>query len=196
MRGLMDEVEDRLLPPQRLAVAYAPQAVRAVFLLLLEFDARLAALVAGASEPLIGQLKLAWWRDAIAMEPGKRPKGEPLLQRLALLEGQGLGVAMVQLVDAWELLLVGDGSTDTLASFAKLRGVSVFGTYAGWVDSDADVVSLGEEWALAGLTVGTTPGQNDLRRFKNRKLRPLTILALSVRDVSGPRLVWHALTGR
>ena len=32
--------------------------------------------------------------------------------------------------------------------------------------------------------------------MKDRLLRPLTILALSVRDISGPKLLWHALTGR
>jgi hypothetical protein len=30
---------------------------------------------------------------------------------------------------------------------------------------------------------------------KRRKLRPLSILAMSVRNVSGPRLIGHALTG-
>lgn len=197
----MDDAVNPLLPPQRLAVAYAPPGVRAAFSLLLEFDARLAALVANASEPMIGQLKLAWWRDAIAVEPERRPKREPLLARLTLLNGQGLNgqgvaAAISQLVDAWEGLLVGDGSAEVLPAFAKARGAAIFGTYAGWTASDADVLSLGEAWAIADLTVNIGKEKMDLSRFRDRKLRPLTILAMSVHHVSGPRLLWHALTGR
>lgn len=183
------------MPPQRLAVAYAPVEERAAFSLLLAFDLRMAQLVANASEPLIGQLKLAWWRDAIAMEPDKRPKGEPLLGQLALGE-RDASAAMLRLVDAWEGLLVGDGGPDALEDFGKARGAAIFATYAAWVRSDADVGLLGAAWAVADLT-GTAPQVvNDLTAFRHAKLRPLTILAMSVRAISGPRLLWHALTGR
>src|SRR3546814_10883892 len=44
--------------------------------------ARLTKLLLDAREPLIGQIKLAWWRDMMAMiasDPAALPKGEPLL---------------------------------------------------------------------------------------------------------------------
>lgn len=191
----MEKTADGLLPPQRLAVAYTPAGVRAALSLLLEFDARLAQLVANASEPLIGQMKLAWWRDAIAMEPHKRPKGEPLLGQLGLLKAD-VGAAMLQLVDAWEELLIGDGGPGILEEFGKGRGAAIFGSYADWVGSVADVEALGAAWAIADLTGAAPQAPGDLTPFRHAKLRPLTILALSVRDVSGPRLLWHALTGR
>ncbi len=191
----MKIIENRLSPPRRLAIAYAPEAVRAAFSLLLEFDMRLAALVANASEPMIGQLKLAWWRDALATEPEKRPKGEPLLGQLALLQGQDTGAAMAQLVDAWELLLVANNDAAALTDFAAARGAAIFGTYAQWVGQDADVSALGADWAVADLTGGTVRVA-DLTAFRDRKLRPLTILAVSVGNVTGPRLIWHALTGQ
>lgn len=192
----MEKIANGLSPPHRLAVAYAPAAVREGFSLLLALDARLAQLVANASEPLIGQMKLAWWRDAIAMEQGKRPKGEPLLAQLAMLDERDVAAAMLRLVDAWEGLLVADGGASGLKEFAKGRGQAIFGSYAAWVGSTEDTGPLGADWAIADLTGVTPNGSHDLSAFQHRKLRPLTIMALSLRNVSGPRLLWHALTGR
>lgn len=189
----MDGIGNLLSPPQRLAVAYASKRARAAFSLLLAFDARLSHLVSDAHEPLIGQLKLAWWRDAIATEPDKRPKGEPLLRQLAALDKPDVGLAMSRLIDSWEKLLVGEDGTAALTAFAKERGAAIFVSYAGWVGSDVDVGLLGEAWAVADLTGEIV---QDSPNVRDRKLRPLTILALSVRNVSGPRLLWHALTGR
>jgi phytoene synthase len=45
-------------------------------------DVRLAGVVRGAREPMLGQLKLAWWRDRLGGDPESWPKGEPLLASL------------------------------------------------------------------------------------------------------------------
>ena len=71
----MTDIESELLPPVRLAIAYAPLTVRSAFSLLLRFDARFASVVAKASEPMIAQMKLAWWRDSLLRGPETRPKG-------------------------------------------------------------------------------------------------------------------------
>jgi 15-cis-phytoene synthase len=189
----MSEPPNDLLPPQRLAIAYAPPNVRHAFSLLLQFDARLGDIVAKTSETLIGQMKLAWWRDAISVEPDNRPKGEPLIGLLSRVGDPDIHPELLMLVDAWETLLVGEAGPDALAAFGKARGAAVFGGYARWVGSQVDVDALGHAWAIAAVT------KDIVRRPalpRKRLLRPLTILALSVRDVSGPRLLWHALTGR
>jgi phytoene synthase len=185
----METHENGLSPPQRLAVAYAPAALRPALMLLLQFDARLGDIVAGSTEPLIGQMKLAWWRDALAAEPDRRPKGEPLIARIDAISGRRLEPALLELIDAWEALL----AADDLDEFAKRRGRAVYSAYAEWVGSSIDVAALGAAWAKGSVGV---PISNDQPLPKDRKLRPLTILALSVRNVSGPRLLWHALTGR
>ena len=184
----METQENGLSPPQRLAVAYAPAALRPALTLLLQFDARLADIVAGSTEPLIGQMKLAWWRDALAAEAEQRPKGEPLIARIDAMSGRQLEPALLELIDAWEALLV----ADEVDAFAEGRGRSVYSAYAEWVGSTIDVEALGTAWAKG--SVGA-PISSDPALPKDRKLRPLTILALSVRNVSGPRLLWHALTG-
>lgn len=185
----MSGAETGLNPPQRLALAYARADLRAPFAVLLEIDARLADVVARTREPIIGQMKLAWWRDAVAAPPGERPKGEPLIARLNDCQADRLQNGIVALIDAWEHLLV-DGNTKL---FAEQRGTAVFSTYARWVSAREDMAALGTAWALASTGVSSDLNQSLPR---TRSLRPLTILALSARQPSGARLIWHALTGR
>ena len=54
-----------LTPLHRLALAYAPAASRGAWLGFLALDMRLAAIVRAAREPMIGQIKLAWWRERL-----------------------------------------------------------------------------------------------------------------------------------
>lgn len=199
----MKNFDAELLPPARLAIAYAPSDVRDRFSLLLQFDVRIADMVGKASEPLIGQMKLAWWRDVIGLTSDRRPEGEPLVARMTQLADADLEHAMLQLLAAWEGVLVEDEWDDvTLKAFASERGRAVFLTYAKWVGVDTDLKNLGSDWAMddlqarfgprigIGLQLASSPIP------KERLLRPLTILALSVGDISGPKLLWHALTGR
>lgn len=70
---------------------------------------RLTRLVRDAREPLIGQIKLAWWRDMaglVATDPAALPKGEPLLAELGgAWAGQG---GLDALVDAAEAMLLAE----------------------------------------------------------------------------------------
>ncbi|QWC58119.1 hypothetical protein F7D01_14525 [Erythrobacter sp. 3-20A1M] len=128
-----------------MALSYAPSAPRAVALDLFELDRRLANAVRQASEPMTGQLRLAWWRDRFAEEPGAWPEGEPLLARLALWNG---GTSQLgAMVDGWEALLVADTLTPDIArSFAEGRG-------QGWA---AVALALGEKAAApAAASAGT-----------------------------------------
>ena len=148
-------------------------------------------------------MKLAWWRDVIGMTSDGRPSGEPLVARMSQISDANLDHAMLQLLAAWEGILVEDDWDDVaLKTFARERGRAIFSTYAKWVGVDSEQKDLGSNWAMddlqarfgprvgAGLQLASSPVPRD------RVLRPLTILALSVRDISGPKLLWHALTGR
>jgi 15-cis-phytoene synthase len=199
----MRDIEFDLTPPQRLAVAYAPVAFRGAFALLLRLDARFADVVGKASEPMIGQMKLAWWREALFCDPAAQPKGEPLLREYRQYRGQIPDAALEKLHSAWEGLLVeGQWSQDAVQTFAGLRCDAIFGAYAAIASVTADVRCLGVEWAANDLRMQFGKRACDLAEAEKaavssaRALRPLTILAMSVRGISGPRLIWHALTGR
>ena len=94
-----------------------PQARRAAMAALWGLAARLTKLLLDAREPLIGQIKLAWWRDMAAMianDPAALPKGEPLLAELqASWAGQG---GLDALVDAAEAMLLAESDAERRAA--------------------------------------------------------------------------------
>ena len=73
---------DELPPPLRLAVTYAPRRARLAWAALLVLDRRLARVALAAGEPVLGQIRLAWWRDRFAEPASAWPSGEPLLAAL------------------------------------------------------------------------------------------------------------------
>lgn len=193
----------RPTPPARLAIAYVPAFYRSAFTLLLQLDERLAGILRSAREPMIAQIKMAWWREAFGNAAHLRPKGEPLLQALNDRGDVIPPAALDALVSAWEMLL-GQNPWDQKVTndHTDLRAKAIFQTYAHWVGSAQDVRPAGRAWALADLrqafpervAQGVRPEQVSLP--SSRKLRPLSIMLMSTRTNSGPRLVLHALTGR
>jgi 15-cis-phytoene synthase len=200
--GEMIEAENDLSPPTRLAIAYAPRGIRPSFALLLKFDARFAGVIGNASEPLIGQMKLAWWRDAVRAGASENPKGEPMLSALFAFDQPILTKGTGALIDAWEILVADpQWSASTVQDFAQARGEAIARAYSalcGRGDFSADAMT---QWAIADLRLRFGSRVSDVALLDSalpavRVFRPLTILAMSVRQVSGPRLIWHALTGR
>lgn len=183
--GLVDE-----LPVlQRLALAYAPAAVRTPTLALLAFDTRLAGIVRASHEPMLAQLRLAWWREQLlAADPGWS-SGDPLLR--ILHSWQGRLPALVALVDGWEAM-TGDAPlpAEPLLALAQGRGAAFAGLaeLAGVPEHGAAAAELGTSWALADLAVRLShPDERELaralaaervspRRALPRRLRPLAVL--------------------
>lgn len=185
------------LPPlSRLALAYAPARARADWLTLLALDARLAGLVRQAREPMLAQLRLAWWRDRFNADPAEWPKGDPLLARLA---DWGDPVrALAKLVDGWEALL-GEAplGPDALGEFVTGRIAGLVALAHRLDARDPVVVSMGRRWACADLALhlgDPTERGNAAALLADaapggrtaRPLRPLALLAgLSERGVRG-----------
>ncbi|MDP1026434.1 squalene/phytoene synthase family protein [Sphingomonas sp. KR1UV-12] len=206
-------------PPVLLAIGYAPVAARAGLAALLHLDRRLGDIVRAAREPLIAQMRLTWWHDALStLDDGAWP-AEPLLQALAthvLPRGTG-GATLAGMIDGWEVLLGQDPlSADDLVTYARQRGGGLFAAIARTVAADADdpVALAGEGWALADLAAHVRdPSLADrvramaaARRFAartrwSRRGRAMGALALlAAHPDAGPwivaRLFWHRLTGR
>lgn len=137
---------------QRLALAYARPADKPLMLGIFLLDTRLAATVRGGREPVLAQIKLAWWREQLARPPGERPAGEPLLAMLAPLAAQG--AALGRLVDGWEQLLGESPLTRAaLEDFAAGRGAAfaALAHHMGLADAASAAERAGRGWAAADL---------------------------------------------
>lgn len=66
-----------------LAIWCAPRFARASLRTLFALDARLQAIMPSVREPMLGAIKLAWWREQLeALDTGATP-AEPLLRGVA-----------------------------------------------------------------------------------------------------------------
>ena len=70
-------------PERNLVLAYAPVRARAALATLWRLDERLGGVVATTSEPMIGRIRLAWWREALERLDQGGPPAEPLLRETA-----------------------------------------------------------------------------------------------------------------
>ena len=213
----MDLLDFAFSPPKRLAVAYMRADLRDVFRVLLALDDRLSAILRRSGEPMIAQMRMAWWNDVITKPASLRPTGEPLLARIADFETPDFHQTLLLLIEAWSILLAHEIWTQAvLEEYARQRSMAIFGFMAGRIEpatkhigASADV---GFAWALDDLA-GHCHDEGQLRAIHEarrdrlgvqripRSLRALHILAASARYEQSPRrfagfrLMWHALTG-
>lgn len=147
-------------PARSVALAYTPPATRPALRALFDLDAALAR-SRGASEPLLGQIRLAWWREELAKPPGRRAAGQPVLERLGRW-WNGEEPALIALIDGWEAVLGVDPlPAAAVKAFAGGRGeaVGAFSRIAGVAGSAQDAVLAGRRWALAELAAGSQDEQ-------------------------------------
>lgn len=128
-----------------LSVLYAPAPVRPALFALHGFDLELASIVSGTSEPMIGEIRLAWWREAAeAIDRGVVP-AQPLLQVIAAeLPARGVsGADLAALEDRWLGML---GNDDVPAAHVA-GGGDLFVLAARLLGGDAALArQLGEAW--------------------------------------------------
>lgn len=130
---------------------------------------RLTKLLDDAREPLIGQIKLAWWRDMMVMlasDPAALPKGEPLLAELqAAWGGQG---GLDTLVDAAEGMLLADDDA------ARRDAAAAFGAALFTLSGSGG----GQRWGLlwgAGLQEGEAEARQLVADAQRRPAPPRDI---------------------
>src|SRR3546814_7046937 len=59
------DAETREDPELALAICYAPRKARAALAALFALDATLADVLRTTTEPMLGQMRLTWWHDAL-----------------------------------------------------------------------------------------------------------------------------------
>ncbi len=146
-----------------IACLWAPAAARPALFAIHAYDLEQARIVAEAKEPMLGEIRLAWWRERlIAIAAGNPPPGQPILQALAH-EARARGVDLAALAELEEgfLPLLLEGPVDALA-LAQSRGATLFvalaEALAGSTLADADKAvakAAGATFAMAQLWRGS-----------------------------------------
>lgn len=173
--GALGEVE-------RIAILYAPRNLRSRYRSLLLLDSQLARIALTGREPMLAQLKLAWWRDTCG--DLSKPSGHHVAQDLAIA-WHGEGKSLLPLVDAWEVAAVQGGSTLAAAQHVATARADAAIAAAGLADG-AGALDAARRWTLFTLA---THAPDDVERVAMinaaraidlvrlpRSLRPLAVL--------------------
>ena len=207
--------EQRLFPPIPLFLAHAPQTVRGDWKWLWHLDQRLVRLASEPSEPMLAQIRLAWWRDQLSGAGKMQERRDPALVRLDAMAPDRRDVlekAALRLVDAMEAMKVEEAPLPLAG--AEARGVALASAYtalAGLTSEQAG--AIGSYWGLAQLA----PAMAQETEFLDRALmlaadcpqRLPRALSLMRRHAdllisaggrplgrrAGLSLAWHGLTG-
>ncbi|HEX6660906.1 MAG TPA: squalene/phytoene synthase family protein [Sphingomicrobium sp.] len=181
---------------REVALQQLPPGVRPAFKALWNLDLAFADVVATSTDPNLGAIRLAWWRERLeVLDEGAVP-AEPRLQLVAneLLPRRITGAELSKLEDAWLPLLQPLAWDDAQVEGLKLRGRVLFGIGANLLGaSPTDAETAGELWSLSDGAHHCS--DSDTRNLLLReaaalaptraaaKVRPLTLLAaLSAHD--------------
>lgn len=158
-------------PDRWRVVLWSPVAARPGLAALFALDLELARVVQTTSEPMIGRIRLAWWRERLAALDDGPPPAQPVLRALARY-WPGHGERLVALEDG--ALAWADGDLDEAA---RLRGTALFALAADGLGG-GDPQQAGRAWAagqMRRLGLALAPVSPPPRLARN--LRPLLALA-------------------
>lgn len=187
---------------RELAVLHAPARVRPAMAALFAIDAAMEDVVARSTEPTLGRIKLAWWREQLEALDQKSPPAEPRLQAVAehLLPAEISAPQIAELEAGWATLLDPEPDPELVGG----RGALLFelgGRLLGSGDS-----KLGDAGAFYALASADFPEAKDkLERLRHhrfpRAVRPLTMLARAAAHERNSRrralaMLAHRWTGR
>jgi phytoene synthase len=196
-------------PDRTLALAYVPSSRRLAVEALWRLDAALASVLSTGREPLISQIRLAWWREALETLDTARVPAEPVLQAVAghVLPG-GVGGAELAVMEAgWAVLLTPEPLTEAdLDVYGSARGGVLFRCSARLLGGPAPpaLEQAGAAWALVDLARHSGNEADAGRALAAARalvapasfpapLRPLGMLAaLARRDAQPRRAGWEA----
>jgi phytoene synthase len=208
-----------------LVLGYAPADARDGLAALLALDERFGAILRTTREPLVGQMRLTWWYEALETLDHAPAPAEPVLAALSQTVVASVpGSDLARQVEGWEALLESPLTIGALEAHASARGGGLFGAAATLLATPANdtIARAGQGWALADVArhlsdpvlaaaaqaaaLSRLSGALD-RRWPARA-RPLGALAWLARlDLTRPtrsaghparavRLLWHRLSGR
>ncbi len=180
---------------------YWPVELRPAFDALFAIDDVMAEVVASSTQPALGAIRLAWWREALERLDQHPPPAEPRLQAAAehLLSCGVTGASLAQLEDGYAALLDDEPDSDRIGA----GGAALFAIGARLLGADDPLLAdAGKLHAFAraarrGLSAIPKDVVVPTGGFP-RALRPLTAFTrLAARDVSrAPNLEPEATPAR
>lgn len=184
---------------------YWPVELRPAFDALFGIDDALAEVVASSTQPALGAIRLAWWREALERLESNSPPPEPRLQAVAAeLIPRGIsGEDIAALEDGWAALLDDEPDTGRIAA----RGAKLFALGSQLLGADDPLLaSAGRLFANAQVArkrlLDVQFPTDELHQLSGhrfaRRLRPITALAqLASRDAKqAPTIEAEATPGR
>lgn len=190
-----------LSPDKKLAFAYLPARHRAAIEALFAIDGAMGEVVRTTSEPMVGQIRLAWWRERLEeLDSGGDAPAEPRLQAVKQeLIGRGVhGRDLAGLERGWVRLFDEFPWDVGTAEAIWFRGRLLFALGAQLLAKTDDVIEgAGGLWALVDAARHCSDGASremliaQARTFarglggsrSSAPLRPLSMLAaLAIRD--------------
>ncbi len=198
---------------QVLSLSYMPGRAREGVRALFALDDALASVLANGREPLIGRIRLAWWRETLeTLDTAPAPE-EPVLQQLARhVLPIVTGAELSHIEEGWDVLL-SDAllSPDDLRTYAEARGGRLFRYAARLLGGESRALEAGgARWALVDLARHLSNAEEakaaldvaasyDAEPDWAGRLRPLGLLAqAAARDLAAPGPPWepHGAPGR
>lgn len=162
-------------PKHRIALVYVPKSARAAWLALLQFESKLADVARPGRDPIMVQLRLAWWRDRLAETSERWPVSEPVLALLKAWQGRHQG--LLPLVDGWEALIMGEDDGRELAE-GRVKAYAALADLLGVTSLDAVHAAVRH--------IDDPDAATQLPSPMPRAMRPLAVLrAFAVREAMG-----------
>jgi phytoene synthase len=147
-----------------LALAYAPAVKRPALTALFAIDAAMGEVVRTSSQPMLGQIRLAWWRERLeALDTGAAPPPEPRLRQAAdALVPLGVrGHDLTALEDGWVRLFDPFPWTTETATAIAGRGATLFAMAAKLLGSGVGQPDkVGKLWALVDAARHCSDGRS------------------------------------
>ena len=133
---------------------YVPRPARFLVTALFALDSAMGEVVRTTTEPMIGQIRLAWWRERLEeLDEGRAP-AEPNLQAAAeIIAGSEVtGREMAEITEGWEALLEPFPWDGAVADAVADRGRRLFAIAARIVGARPERAGqAGQLWALVDV---------------------------------------------
>lgn len=142
---------DTLPTEVELALAWTPPKVRVPLSIALQLDRRLSRIITRTHEPILGQMRLAWWREILGKPASERPLGDVVLDAIGN-HWTGREATLIAMVDGWEVLITADPlDSPAIESFGKQRS-AFFAALAedySLPEQQESIAAAAYRWAIA-----------------------------------------------